>query len=208
MNFDLKYFPRAVEYLGKMPNGLDSYPDAGIKADVHEDLVREFTKRNQGPGDGFPKIIDDYMNGRYRGKWLPEVVGNTLVLMMRDACFSSDDAFLDWCCDNMATLFNKPMYRVMMHVFSTALVVMGAAKRWSSFHRGSELAVKPMRKSEGRYETSATLTYPPHLFSGLLAPQLGVTYLAALKANKAQDPQVIAKEKSETESIFFVNWLA
>ncbi len=204
MDLDPKRYPYIAAYLERLPHGIESYPECQIKADVHEDISAEFPEL--ASGGGLPKIVDDYLNRRYRETWLPEVVGNSLILLVRDACFGNDDEFLEWCRINMGRLFSKPLYKIMMNVFSTSLVVMGAAKRWSTFHLGSHLTAKPIKKVGDRFETAGSLTYPPYLFSGLIVPQVAATYKAALQANKANDPQISSAEKSDTESVFYVSW--
>jgi hypothetical protein len=205
MDFNVARFPNATAYINALPAGLDSYPDCAVKADVHEDLVTEFTGLKNYD---LPEIMKQYVNGQFHSEWLPEPAGNALLLVVRDAFFTSNEAFLDWATEKTISLFNKPVYRLMMHVFSTSLIVMGAAKRWKNFHQGSSLNVMPVKKIEGRYKTAATLTYPPHLFSGLIVPQVANVYLAVLKTNNAEDPQVVHKEKSDSESSFFVSWKA
>jgi len=206
MELDPRRFPRAAEFVEKLSHGLSSHPECRLKADIHEEISQEFPALvNAG---GIPKTIEDYLRGNYKDKWLPEVCGNCLILMVRDACFSSDEDYLDWCCEYMGRLFQKPLYKIMMNVFSTSLIVMGAAKRWATFHQGSDLRAEPIKKVEGRYQSVGSLTYPPHLFTGLIVPQLGSVYTAALKANKAEEPKVISKETSKTESMFFVSWKA
>jgi hypothetical protein len=95
-----------------------------------------------------------------------------------------------------------------MQVFSTSLIVMGASKRWSTFHTGSTLQASPLKKREGRFHTTGTLTYPPHLFTGILLHQLSATYLAAFDANRSQEPRVTVEEKSPTEALFRASWKA
>jgi hypothetical protein len=205
MDFNATRFPNITAYINSLPAGLDSYPDCAVKADVHEDLANEFPDLKNYD---LPEIMKQYVNGEHPSEWLPETVGNGLLLAVRDAFFNSDDAFLNWATTKTINLFNKPVYRLMMHVFSTSLIIMGAAKRWGNFHQGSSLHVKPVKKIEGRSKTVATLTYPPHLFSGLIIPQVANVYLAVLKTNNAEDPQVVHKEKSDTEASFFVSWKA
>jgi len=206
MDFDRKRFPLTAEFVGRLPEGLDSYPECRIKADVFDDLGARYPELLSG--GGMPPIVERYLAGSYDEAWLPEAVSNALLMMVRDALFDSDSGFLDWCRGNMRSLFEKPLYKLMMHVFSTSLVVMGSTKRWSAFHEGTTLEASPIRKVEGRYETVGVLRYPHHLFGGLLIEQLASTYLAAFDVNKAGEPRVIPKEKNSTESLFFVSWKA
>jgi hypothetical protein len=205
MDLNPAKFPNATAYIDALPAGLDSYPDCAVKADVHEDLAVEFPDLKNLD---LPEIMKQYVNDQYPSVWLPETVGNGLLMVVRDAFFPSNDAFLDWATERTIRLFNKPVYKLMMHVFSTSLIIMGAAKRWAKFHQGSSLNAKPVKKIEGRFKTAGSLTYPPHLFSGLIVPQLASVYLAALKTNNAEDPEVVHREKSDTEAAFFVSWKA
>ena len=204
MEFDPSRFPFTSAYLSRLPRGIASYPECKVKADVHEDLSTEFPQLLDS--GKLPAIARDYLSGRYTEKWLPETIGLSLVLLPRDVIFKTDEEYLEWSRIFMGRMFAKPVYKIMMHVFSSALIVMGAAKRWGSFHQGSILQVDRLRKIDGLYRTVGRLTYPPHLFSGLLLPHLASTYMAALEANKAQSPRVEAHEISPTEAHFHVSW--
>jgi hypothetical protein len=206
MNFDSGGLPNMSTYIAKLPRGLSSYPDCQLRANIHEDILSDFPKL--ADEDRLPKPVRDYLNNPNTGDWLREVVGNALILAVRDTQFETDEAFLNWCRKNMSRLFAKPLYRIVMNLFSTSLLIMGATKRWDTFHMGSQLLAKPAKKINGRLQTIGILTYPQNLFSGLVVPQLGATYLAALDANKAEEPLVEVREHSLTESLFFVSWKA
>ncbi len=204
MDLDPTRFRRTAAFLEQLPNGILSYPECQLKTDVHEDVSKEFPQLLSG--GGMPRILVDYLSGSITDKWFPEVAGNALLLSIRDACFTTDAAFLKWSCEYMGRLFQRPLYKIFMNVFSTTVIVMGASKRWSKFHKGTDLKAQPLKKIDGRCHSSGSIHYPPHLYTDLIINHLGSVYKAALLANHAEDIQIEAKVLSETEAYFSISW--
>lgn len=207
MDFDPHLFPHTYKYFSALPDGLSSYPQCQIKADVFRDVVKEFP--TLVGNSSIPENLREHLGSNNRNAWQPEVIANTITLVVRDLNFESDQEYLDWFRRYIGTVFDKPLYRLAMHVLSTTLVVMGATGRWSSFHRGSTLVItEPVKRVGDRLRTKGKLNYPPNLFSGLLLGQLCATYLAALDANSAENPDVSIVQSNEVEAVFYASWQA
>ncbi len=206
MEIDSIHFPSAAKYLRGLPQGLESYPQCVIKTDVLRGLTDEFSDLSRL--EPVPPPIDALLAGRYPNPWFSEVAANALMLMIRDGRFESDEAFFSWYRHYIGQIFDKPAYRVMMHVFSTSLAVMGATRRWATFHRGSTLKAEAIKKDGGRYRVGGTLSYPPRLFDRCLLQLIASTYLAALDANRAEEPEVSLEETSPTAARFRASWKA
>ncbi len=204
MCLNAQRFPRASKFVKQLPSGLSSYPECQIRADVFEHIKGAFPEL--GAADDLPEVLKSCLSAEYRGDWMPEAVGNTIFFMLRDANFNSDMAYLAWQRQDAARLYDRPLYRVLMHVFSPALIVMGAGQRWSTFHRGTELKVGRAKKRDGRFEAEGRLIYPAHLFGGLLLQQLNVHFLLALETNGAKEPRVRSEENGATEAVFRASW--
>jgi len=202
-----KILPNTHQYVSALPDGLSSYPQCQIKADVFRDLVNDFPNLADNPD--VPESLRFHLTDTLHYTWQPEVIANTITLLIRDLVFASDREYLDWFRRYIARVFDKPFYRIVIHVLSTTLVVMGATDRWAKFHRGSTLQItEPVKKVGKRLSTKGKLSYPPNLFSGLLLDQICATYLAALDANRAEEPDVRIEKNDEIEAFFSASWKA
>ncbi len=207
MDFDPQLFPHTHKYVSALPDGLLSYPECQIKADVFRDVVKEFPTLVGNPN--IPITVRDHLGSDIRDTWQSEVIANTITLVIRDLNFATDQEHLDWFRGYIGGVFDKPLYRLIMHVLSTTLAVMGATGRWSSFHRGSSLVItEPVKRVGDRLRTKGKLSYPSNLFGGLLLGQLCATYLAALDANRAEKPEVSIEQSNEVEAVFIASWQA
>jgi hypothetical protein len=204
MTLDQHAFPRATEYLQALPQGIDSYPDCQVRSDAFEQLRIGYPDLAKAPG--LPGVVAHFLSGGYSSDWLPEVAGNTLLLMLRDSQLQSDEQFRIWACDDSFKIFRRPLYKALMFILSPALVVMGAAKRWGAFHKGSELYAPPIRQADGVSTVIADLSYPSNLFYGLSIDRQGQAFVAALRAASAKDPVVQCERLSDTQSRFVSQW--
>lgn len=201
---DAARFPRAARHLAGLPLGWQSYPDCGAHSDTF-DRVRS-THPELGTLAGVPEILRRVVHGEGQGEWVPECVGCGLFLVARDALFQDDEAFLQWCGESARHSFNRPWARVVMLVLSPTLVVMGAAKRWSSFHRGTTLTPEPAVREAGRMVVRADLAFPHSLFDGLTLRRWGTAYEVALSIAKATAPRVTLSDPTPTSARYSVSW--
>ena len=157
MDFDPQLYPHTHKYVSALPDGLASYPQCQIKADVFRDVGKEFPTLIGNRK--VPESIRDYLSGNNRDNWQAEVIANAVTLTIRDLNFATDQDYLDWFRRYIGGVFDKPLYRIVMHVLSTTLVVMGATGRWSSFHRGSSLEItEPVKRVGDRLRTKGKLS--------------------------------------------------
>lgn len=204
MNLDPSRFPRAAAYLRSLPHGLDSYPECRVKTNVLEHIAGDVPAL--ASAKGLPTIVLDVLDGSYREEWLPEVTSNVLLLAVRDVGWASDDEFRAWARRDSARVFARPAYKFLMLVLSPALVVMGTAKRWGAFHEGTQLSATPVKRDGDRLCTSARLTQPSGLFTGLLVDRQAQAFLAALDGSRAREPEVKVTQASLDEVRFVASW--
>lgn len=204
MPLERSRYPRAAEYLALVPNGFGAYPECRVRADAFDALRQQQPQLAQVPG--LPEGLRAFLAGAQSPEWLPEVWANTAMLLLRDSVCADDRQFLDWACADSLRLFQRPMYKALMFILSPALVVMGAAKRWGTFHQGSQLEPEPIVKGQGSLSVTATLTFPPNLFWGLTLERQAQAYLAALQAAGATEPAVSVERLSMTQTRFVCRW--
>lgn len=195
-------FPIASAYVEGLPNGLASHPEAQCVADVVKAMFEAFPNLREVQGVG-PTLRRALQADHEDGEWTPEAVAMTLRLMARDACFASDQAYLDWTEMTAGQIFAKPIYRVLMYVLSPTLVLMGAQKRWARFRRGSTLQAGA-KLEDG--SVPLTLKHAEGLYSRLLLESFGVSYRAAITAAHAKDVEVDLVEMAPTEATWHLRW--
>lgn len=197
-------YPRAATYVGRLTEGVSSFPSCWMNRHVLEHVGEDFP--DLGKDASLPPALADFFAERVAGEWIPEAAGNAIYLMIRDRCFHDDVAFRAWNQKNIDRLIRNPIFRAIMVLLSPSLVVMGAGKRWGSFHQGTEMTTEPMGQAGGRMQVRATLTYPPGLYDELLLQLHCSTFLAALVATHATDPDVRLGAVTPGKAEYLASW--
>jgi hypothetical protein len=120
-----------------LPQGLETFPECRVRGEVFDDVRLRFPEIGRDPM--LPGVVTAFFKGEYSNRWMPEVVGQTVNLMIRDAALPTDDAFHKWSYETSSRLFRDSPFRVLMKLVSPTLLVMGAAQRWSAMHAGTTL---------------------------------------------------------------------
>ncbi len=199
-------FPRAAGYLALLPNGLESHPTCQVRDVVLEAYVQQFASLAGEPG--LPAQVADMLAGRSKGQWQSGVCFQVIHLVARDRGFTDDEPFFAWSQKAASATFDKPILRNLMRLVSPTLVVLGASKRWSTFHSGSELTAEKVVESGGRAGCTAKLRYPSRLYSPLFLQTLERSFTAALMASRARDPQakVLSTESGLGVTEYAISW--
>ncbi len=204
MRIDPKKLPMTAEYLQNLPAGLSSHPDARLNAEVLDPMRRRFPELGSNPA--LPAAAAEAFKTRGSGVWISEVAGNALYLACRELSFPSDEAFLRWSYDATTELFQKPIYRVAMFVLSPTLVVLGAQRRWSSFHTGSSLSATSATRQGSRTATNAVLAYPHGLFPRLMIEFNARAFKAAVDAASGKGSKASVEAYAATRAEILVSW--
>jgi len=204
-DLDPARFPRAAAYLKGLPEGLGSYPACAARVVIAEGHARE----HGGIAAGFvpPEPVGSLFRGALEPTaWVPEVAFQVANLMVRDAAFRSDAAFHEWTYEKSRELVDKPFLRTLMRLMSPTLIVVGSAKRWGEFHRGTKLDAGTVEAPGGRARTRATLTFPEGLFPKLFLEGLERAFAAAIDGARGKNPLVRLAEATPTQARFDVTW--
>jgi hypothetical protein len=189
MAHGLAHLPRTAEYVASLPRGLDSFPLCEVRAAVFEPHVRHFGSRVNEPS--LPGPVRELFAGRLADRqWVPEVVFQIAFLVVRDLFMPDDEAYSRWTYDVSLELYDKPFLRGLMRLLSPNLAVLGAARRWEAFHRGSQLASGPVTSEGGRATTVGTLRFPDGMFSPAFLRTLEGALLAGIAMARAKEPTV------------------
>jgi len=181
-------YPNAASYLDSLPDGVATFPTCRMNRHVLEHVGSDFP--DLVTESSAPQPLVDFFKKRIAGDWITEAAGNVIYLMIRDRCFRDDASFRAWNQQNIDRLVRNPVFRAIMVLLSPSLVVMGAAKRWSSFHQGTEMKTEPMGQAGLRMQVRGNLTYPEGIYNRLLLELHCSTFLAALVAARAAAPEV------------------
>jgi hypothetical protein len=79
-----------------------------------------------------------------------------------------------------------------MLVLSPTLVLMGAASRWSTFHKGSTLEVEHWSRTKTHQSAQIRLQHPPGLFLPLHHRAYGEAFRAAALATRLNEAEIEA----------------
>jgi hypothetical protein len=205
MPLDSARLPRTATYLDTLPKGIESFKGCEVRSTVFEPHVRDFRRLAAEPD--LPGPVADLLSGRLsETPWVPAVVFQVAYLVVRDLGFSDDDAFHRWLYDANQELFDKPLLRNLMKLVSPSLIVMGASKRWTAFHQGSELLPGAVETVDGRSVTLSRLKFPEGLFSHIFLVGLEHAFLAAVTAARAKDPTVKLSAIEPGLATFTASW--
>jgi hypothetical protein len=197
-------YPRARSYLKSLPQGFDSFPDCRARGEVFDDVRMHFPELGRDPM--LPPVIAGFFKGEYANRWMPEVVGQVVNLMIRDAALPTDDALLKWSYETSSRLFRDSPFRVLMKLVSPTLLVMGAAQRWSALHAGSTLESGKVERTEDGSATSGLLRFPAGLFPELFLRALAPAFQAAVENARARNVAVNLRRFSSTDAEYRITW--
>lgn len=205
MPLDSARLPRTSAYLESLPKGFESFKGCEVRNTVFEPHVRYFGRLGAEPD--LPGPVSDLLSGRLSATpWVPAVVFQAAYLVVRDLGFADDDAFHRWVFEANQEMFDKPLLRNLMKLVSPSLIVMGASKRWTTFHQGSELFPGVMETVDGRSVTLSRLKYPEGVFSSVFLIGLEHAFLAAVTAARAKDPRVKLSAVEPGVATFAASW--
>jgi hypothetical protein len=203
---DANRLPELHSYLASLPRGLDSFPECSVRDFAVEAYAREFGRF--ATEAGLPEPVAKLFLGHFGASWLPEVHFQAAHAAVRDLAFADDASFHKWLYRANTELFDRPVLRSLMRLLSPTLVVIGATRRWATFHIGSELTTGKLGRQGDRESTLAKLRYPSGLFARCFLEGLEQAFLAALVASRAREPDVKLQDVAAQQAEYLVSWRA
>lgn len=171
-------------YIDGLPEGLASFPDCLGRRDVFVGALDE--------------TPSSFVDARLREAvaalpadevWIPEVVCAAIVSAHADS-LGDEQAYLSSSLSRNLELFRRPLFRGLMFVLSPTLVLMGAARRWGAFHRGSTLEVQRWERETAGNGVRLRLTHAPGLFLPLHHRGFGEAFRAAVLSTRQEQVDV------------------
>ena len=197
----LPELPRLARYLAGLPAGLDSHRECTAKGSLVRNLLeaRSRTELLLSLPDALrPLALDPPMGS----DWISEVHFIALLHAVADLGRMRDDEVLAWMRERSRALFRNPAYRILMAVVSPARLIRHGAGRWSAFHRGSTLSVADTTDTSVRIRVE----FPQGLFDPLAIGAHGESFVAALEASHAKEPELRVEATTSTSAEYVLSW--
>ncbi len=165
---------RISEYLGRLPEGLASYPDVCVVPGI----VSLWTKGHDA--DVLQSALPASLRGLVSGQsgasaWIPEVHATVVYLTLRELFFSSDDAFVRDAHTRNQQLLGGSRFGDPPRL-SPANIEGKSRALFNQMHRGIGVEADVTRQP-----WTWRLTFPPHLVPPLLARCYATALAAGLE---------------------------
>lgn len=195
--------PYVRAYLGRLPDGLASYPKCQAKAALVRDLLE--SRPLDASGDDVPDGIRPMLaNPPPVSSWVSEVHFVTAALAIYARYFGANDlvAYEEWICTRNMALFRKPLYRVLIALMSPERLLIGASKRWSAFHLGTTLSVVEHTEGSARLK----IVFPAHLFGIEFLRGISAGLRAAVIVAGGRNVVTGVDEATPTSAEYWLSW--
>ena len=153
---------RIEEYLAKLPGGVHAFPDTRVKYSV---VGLWMDGHDREPlAEALPPEVRPLLEPGFPvSRWVTEVHATCIYLALRELFFPSDDAFVADALERNRALLQKPMYKVLLRLFSPERAAKGTAVAFSQMHRGVTLEVEALADA-----WIVRLRHPPNIVPELL----------------------------------------
>jgi len=193
--------PTVEEYLAALPAGLDSYPNAVLKASI----LRTFLAQTDAPvgwADGLPDPLPSLVREPpLQSAWIPEAHFHSVAFGARDHLFPTDASYLaHWRRVNDA-IINGKLYRAIFALASPSRVLASTATRWAHLHRGMGLTTEPQP-----HGSLVRMTYPRYLLTELAAKSFSTAFESVISASGGRDLQVELLEHTQVAARWDARW--
>jgi hypothetical protein len=191
---------RVEEYLEKIPGGINGYPECMHKGEPFAVWLER--SPIAGLAAVLPPEVGRYLQPNARiATWVPEVHTTVVYLAIRER-LGDDDAFLAHSRTCNRAVLQTPLNRILFAVASPRGILRGAATRWGSLHRGTQVDVRlPDDRS-----AEVTLTFPPHLLPEIVLGGNGAGIKLALEHAGAREVALETRVLGPTQACFAARW--
>ncbi|AKV04142.1 hypothetical protein AKJ09_10805 [Labilithrix luteola] len=193
-------FARFERYIGRLPQGLDSYPDVRCKASVLRTFI-DTVDLSGFPFDAAPPAVRTLLQTQF----LPTVSLAEAQVMgtlhaVSDYLGYDDAATLRWMDDSNGRLLNGRFFRALMSLAAPSILVTMASRQWGHIHRGTRLT------TERSNPPKMFLRFPDHLYDELIARGMATGVRHALSLCRATNPRVEMVSYTPTLVTYHLGW--
>ena len=192
---ELSALPRAARYLRALPDGLDSYPEIQLKGSTARAVIENLPS-HANINDVPEEVRWMLTNPPPVSGWFPEVHMITLVHVMRDLWFTSEEQQLEWVHDNIKNLFGGSLYKVLFGLISPMRLAKSSKRAWASLRRGSEREILEMSDNHNL----GRVIYPQNCYDSFYMEVIALALKVAYGMSRAKAPRVRILSCSPTVS--------
>ena len=185
------------DYLATLPQGLQSFPEAKVKAST---IVGFFDEAAITPHLPLPVVAS--IVGMPASSWIPEVHVSVAHLVMRARCFESDDAFVESARAHNSRLLNSPLYRSAFRLFQPGRIARIISGAWGLFRRGSSIQVR----GETPNSVSFSLHHPANIWPSIVRRGLLTCGAEAMRVGGTETARTTLEVETETYVHGLVEW--
>lgn len=154
-------FPRLAEYIARLPEGLDSYPECRAKGTLVVTALEGHDLERIGD-DLPPQVLEMLRDPPATGIWVPGTMSDAVFYAIVDAFYPTEEEVFEWTRERTRRTSESRLYRALARVASPKTLLRMASAAHGLFQRGTELDA-----TYGHNEATIRLTHPPHLHGGL-----------------------------------------
>jgi hypothetical protein len=195
--------PCVAQYLDRLPAGLDSYPECIAKASLLRDVVQ--SRPIDPDGDYVPEGLRALLRTPPPvSSWIPEVafVTSRMIVYGRDFGGTDIAGYAEWIHAVNTALLRHSLYRVLFAFTAPERLLIGTAKRWSAFHRGTQLVIMEHTPDSALVR----IDFPPHLFSPEMLHGFTAGLRAAVTVAGGRDVETELAAIAQTRGEYWIRW--
>lgn len=194
--------PHLEAYIERLPQGLDSYPEALAKASLLRS-VADFRPIPRQVREALPAALATLLEAPPPvTHWVSQVHTHSLLLVLRDSVCSDQEDFVRFCYLRQRELFQSAMYRVMFALATPGMLFGAIALRWGSLHRGTSLSIRERTDTT----THLQLDHAPHLWDPEVSLATAAGLRAVLDLSGAIGARVEVEHPSNEQTLFHGQW--
>lgn len=193
-------FARFERYIGRLPQGLESYPDVRCKASVLRTFI-DTVDLSRFPYEAAPPAVRTLLQTQFLPTaFLSEAQIMGTIHAVSDYLGYDDDATLRWMDDCNGRLLTGRLFRALMSLASPKMLVTLASRQWGHIHRGTKLS------AELGNPPKMFLRFPDHLYDELIARGMGTGVRHALALCRAKNPRVEVESYTPNFVTYQLGW--
>lgn len=196
--------PTVDTYLASLPAGIDSYPDALVKAStlaIFKNHLALLDLVQHAPPEAGRLITD----APTVTSWVSEVHFNVLNATFYDLVFREHGGFTaleEWATEQNVKLLGNPLYRILFAAVGPKRLINSVSMRWSVFRRGTTLSVVGTEAKSVEVE----LVFPTHLEPATTLSAFTGVFRATMRIARVDAVSVALTDYGETSARWRIEW--
>jgi len=194
--------PHLEAYIERLPQGLDSYPEALAKASLLRS-VANFRPIPRRAREALPAALSTLLDAPPPvTHWVSQVHTHALLLALRDSVCSDQEDFVRFCYLRQRELFQTAMYRVIFALATPSMLFGAIALRWGSLHRGTDLSLGARTDTTVRLD----LDHAPHMWDPEVSLATAAGLRVVLDLSGAVGATFEVERPSNEQTVFHGKW--